>query len=1010
MDKDFISKSKEINKYLKILKRVADFEPKFKRKYKSEMNYAKKHNKYFKKGGDIPRYIPPHRRINKTKTYLPLQKLRQMKRKKKEHIKNVRKQSNFNLNTYTINSNSKLDEEINKYIFNSKSLKGIEYDRNEQTFVIPTTFAKFMKDEKNPIYILDEDKYYEDIFSVGREEKALVLRKRNIENELDGINLNDILNKLMTNAQFVLLFEDNDFLESISINVLENINGENAIDIYKIINSLPFINQDIEKELKKLKQFINYIYVYENNNIDNLGIVNTLYPESNFIHTRGCACNLKIPEKDFISPLFGHLNEKQLVVKTDKFNCCLKYFDVLDMYNEGIVFDKLTIIVNMEKFLKESINIFFARINEDDLYFDLVRKRLIQEYALEAPEGLREIKKVKFKLPINNKPGQYIRTYTYGTLDNNNNFTMYDKFWRKLHEGSIFTTEERYSDYSLLIKRIYNLFIYRVFLNGEKKSYFLLSKYSIKQISNYYKMIANKDIYINDEVYEILDVIGGNRNNSIETTVNYRLINSGLNFEMRILEFFNPYKEFNFKKDLPYILYSTEKSGKQKSELLEIRDKMKSIYEGQYNELMSSISNINRSPGKIIKDTGEMLEELNEILSDNTIDLLERAYTKGKTPVENSVIILRAGPVASGKTSATYPSLRMLDFNINDFVSIDIDYILENMDWFKRETRKNIDEEALSYILGNKQSLNHYLSGIYNIKNSKLSNMVNKYKSSIRNNQSYHNLQNTTMEKLVKDKLKYYWCLRTLKYSKYTLHSLMKKLIEIIIYKKYNLLMETTGAQRGIYKPLFKKLNNNQKLIIIFPFITVKDAWKRGMLRTKKQINNKKAIRPTSYKNKFISSHNKSHYYTINLLYFENEYKTILNIIDKFIVFNNTQNDMENIKKNLIKPKITIFKYPNISNLDESFKKISKKYMKKFFNLANNNLNINNGNFNLNNKRKLECIFLFIKKQYIIDQKEKYNEYLDKFLNYCGISLNKIGNKIYNEKIFNKKLIVIIFI
>lgn len=858
MNKDFISKSKEINKYLKILKRVADFEPKFKRKYKSEMNYAKKHNKYFKKGGDIPRYVPPHRRINKTKTYLPPQKLRQMKRNEKKHIKNVRKQSNFNLNTYTINGNSKLDKEINEYIFKSKSLKGIEYDRNEQTFVIPTTFAKFMKDEKNPIYILDEDKYYEDIFSVGREEKALELRERNIENELKVINLNDILNELMTNTQFVLLFENNDFLENISINVLENINGENAIDIYKIINSLPFINQDIEKELKKLKQFINYIYVYENNNIDNLGIVNTLYPESNFIHTRGCACNLKIPEKDFISPLFGHLNEKQLVVKTDKFNCCLKYFDVLDMYNEGIVFDKLTIIVNMEKFLKESINIFFARINEDDLYFDLVRKRLIQEYALEAPEELREIKKVKFKLPINNKPGQYIRTYTYGTLDNNNNFTMYDKFWRKLHEGSIFTTEERYSDYSLLIKRIYNLFIYRVFLNGEKKSYFLLSKYSIKQISNYYKMIANKDIYINDEVYEILGVIGGNRNNSIETTVKYRLINSGLNFEMRILEFFNPYKEFNFKKDLPYILYSTEKSGKQKNELLEIRDKMKSIYEGQYNELMSSISNINRSPGKIIKDTGEMLEELNDEINKINVNNIINKLKVGKSKQEHPLLFLLYGPVSSGKSTITKSFLpKILD--LSNLIDVNIDDLIGGLNSYKKNTRK--------------------------------------FEKTLKNN--FNSFTNKSVNEFTLETKNLYLCKRDYG-GDYSISKKREKILMYFLNNKYNTILEFTGDNTGIPFWLnYLKILNDFDIFLLFPVVSFETSWNFYKKRLKKQKNNKKAIRASYLRKEYEKYHNRSHFYFIYYLFYLNN-NIIKNRAKSIYILNNEKNNNDNIGQSLI--------------------------------------------------------------------------------------------------------------
>lgn len=896
MNKDFISKSKEINKYLKILKRVADFEPKFKRKYKSEMNYAKKHNKYFKKGGDIPRYIPPHRRINKTKTYLPPQKLRQMKRNEKKHIKNVRKQSNFNLNTYTNNGNSKLDEEINEYILKSKSLKGIVYDRNEQTFVIPTTFAKFMKDEKNPIYILDEDKYYEDIFSVGRKEKALELRKRNIDNELKGINLNDILDELKTNTQFVLLFEDNDFLENISINVLGNINGKNAIDIYKIINSLPFINQDIEKELKKLKQYINYIYVYENNIIDNLGIVNTLYPESNFIHTRGCACNLKIPEKDFISPLFGHLNEKQLVVKTDKFNCCLKYFDVLDMYNESIVFDKLTIIVNMEKFLIESINIFFARINEDDLYFDLVRKRLIQEYALEAPEGLREIKKVKFKLPINNKPGQYIRTYTYGTLDNNNNFTMYDKFWRKLHEGSIFTTEERYSDYSLLIKRIYNLFIYRVFLNGEKKSYFLLSKYSIKQISNYYKMIANKDIYINDEVYEILDVIGGNRNNSIETTVNYRLINSGLNFEMRILEFFNPYKEFNFKKDLPYILYSTEKSGKQKSELLEIRDKMKTIYEGQYNELMSSISNINRSPGKIIKDTGEIINKI-------IYDLRNYDYKlKNKLEKANAdkMAIIKYGPGGSGKGSKLKPILKKLGFYKDNYLDLNIDDIIEKQSYFIEESQK---------------IYNKYMKNKFNKINRNNFNELKYNKINIDNNKiNYYNQQ-------------IYLCIRNYFYEKdKTISYNLNNSIKIAVNNNKNFIFETTGSYFGLPYWLFEEeiydKIKNYNLIVLFPVInTAFETFKRTLFRAKNSGNKKLGQRFEPYYQEKKEKYNQSYFYFFNNLLINDNYIKYFNFLcminNSFITNNNKTNNLY-IQKGILNNK-------NI-NIIKKIDKIEKVY------------------------------------------------------------------------------------
>lgn len=1011
MDKEFIKNSGEINKYLKILKRVARYDNRYMKKYKKEKNYAEKYNKYFSRGGEIPRYIPPHKRGNRRR-YKPLEKLWEEKKSTRNIVKKTRRKINSNngIRNYTGNEVNDINMDIKKFLNTSQALRGIKgFNSSNKYIEIDKTLSKLLKDEKKNIYVTEENENFENIFSENRIQKILNLRKETLEKKLTEVKFEELIQKLINNQQFVLLFTE----DGRTIDELFNLEPENILDIYKLLNSLPFINQEIEKVLMEFKSFLNYLFVLDNNEVDNLGIINLLYPKSNFIHTRGCACNLKIPEKDFISPLFGHLKEKQLIVNTDIFNCCSKYFDVLGKYKDNLIFDKLSIILYIEDKIKLNTGIFFARINEEELYFDLRRKRLIQEYSLKTPDNIIDIKKFKFKVKID--PGDkrgydYLRTNIYATRNNEGKFAMYDKYWRKLHDGCVFTTEEEYSDYSFLIKRIYNLFIYRVFLNGDRKKYFLLSKYSIQQIRQYYDSLLNTKIKINNENYEIFELSGGNMENSSDINLKYKLIDSDLEFDLRINRFYNPYHKYNFEKDLPYIISHDVKKEEEKNELIDIQIKMKSFYAEQYEELMRSNSNINRSNERIIKDTGEMLEELNEILSDNTIDLLERAYTKGKTPVENSVIILRAGPVASGKTSATYPSLRMLDFNINNFVSIDIDYILENMDWFKRETRKNIDEEALSYILGNKQSLNHYLSGIYNIKNSKLSNMVNKYKSSIRNNQSYHNLQNTTMEKLVKDKLKYYWCLRTLKYSKYTLHSLMKKLIEIIIYKKYNLLMETTGAQRGIYKPLFKKLNNNQKLIIIFPFITVKDAWKRGMLRTKKQINNKKSIRPTSYKNKFISSHNKSHYYTINLLYFENEYKSILNIIDKFIIFNNTQNDMENIKKNLIKPKITIFKYPNISNLDESFKKISKKYMKKFFNLANDNLNINNGNFNLNNKLKLECIFLFIKKQYIIDQKEKYNEYLDKFLNYCGISLNKIGNKIYNEKIFNKKLIVIIFI
>ena len=75
--------------------------------------------------------------------------------------------------------------------------------------------------------------------------------------------------------------------------------------------------------------------------------------------------NLKIPEKDFISPLFGHLKEKQLIVNTDIFNCCLKYFDT--RYKDNLIFDKLSIILYIEDKIKQNTGIFFARINEEEL-------------------------------------------------------------------------------------------------------------------------------------------------------------------------------------------------------------------------------------------------------------------------------------------------------------------------------------------------------------------------------------------------------------------------------------------------------------------------------------------------------------------------------------------------------------------------------------------------------------------------------------------------------------------
>ena len=446
------------------------------------------------------------------------------------------------------------------------------------------------------------------------------LRQKNLEIKLREINIGEIVEKLMNNQQFVLLFTEN----GMPINELIDLRPENVFEIYKLINSLPFINNEIEKVILEFKNYLNYLFVFNNNTVDNLGIVNSLYPKSNFIHTRGCGCNLKIPEKDFISPLFGNLREKQFIINTDIFNCCLKYFDVLGKYKDDLIFDKLSIISYIEDKIKKTTGVFFARINEKDLYFDLRRKRLLQEYSIEKPDDIKDIKKFKFKVkldPENKRNYDYLRTNIYATRNDKGKFAMYDKYWRKLHDGCVFTTEEEYSDYSLLIKRIYNLFIYRVFLNGERKNYFLLSKYSLPQIRQYYQSLLNSKININNENYQIFELSGGNSDKSLDINLKYRLCDSKLEFDLRILKFFNPYHEYKFNEDLSFIISHDVKREEEENELKDIQKRMKKYYEEQFDKLMKNNSKkLNNSNERIIKDTGEMIDELNNEISKINVD------------------------------------------------------------------------------------------------------------------------------------------------------------------------------------------------------------------------------------------------------------------------------------------------------------------------------------------------------------------------------------------------------
>ena len=121
MDKEFIKNSREINKYLKILKRVAEYDTKYIKKYKKEKNYAEKYNKYFSRGGEIPRYIPPHKRGNVAPKYVsPNILLERYLNKFSIHDELIFNNQNFNI-----------DEGL-RYEIRNKLLKS--FNQNEEEF------------------------------------------------------------------------------------------------------------------------------------------------------------------------------------------------------------------------------------------------------------------------------------------------------------------------------------------------------------------------------------------------------------------------------------------------------------------------------------------------------------------------------------------------------------------------------------------------------------------------------------------------------------------------------------------------------------------------------------------------------------------------------------------------------------------------------------------------------------------------------------------------------------
>ena len=963
MNTDFLKKSNKIKKYFKLLKRISEYAPKYRKRYKTELKYSMKHNGVMKGGAT---YIPPHKR-----------------------------------RTSFINKHIDL---FNKYLHQT-----ISQNPNNSLY-INSTYQNFIKQEKKHIYDIENRHYYESPDNSDRYISLLEKRSTDIFNFL-SVNVDLFLEKvreITSNYYFeeiIVPTSWNSLIEHLNENNNDLLKINEIINFYDKINSLPFLNNDIDFYLKFIKKYLNLLYIllkYKNNKDVNLlqkmslGInsnFDNTDNKENFVYSSGCKCNIKLPESKYISPIHNLDNKQQLLYITYNDNpyICAKDFLCLSLDKElNIANNRLYNKLFIELFIKNSDGPFVSLMNVNENYFDLNSKRSKITKFRRIPytrESLYKLKELSNK--HNSASVQFklrdVNVILQAIINNNGELDLYDKYGRKLHKGTLFTTEEDYSDYAFLLIVIFQLNIYKLYYNT-KFIGFCVSKFTYEQLQKYYENLIGKQYYLNKQYFTIKNSVPEISNNETikKLLITYNLNSEETNERQLCIELCN--NPIQKTKNLIYVPGINERK-QQLNELKELSNHLQNKYKNEYNNLIKNKFTDLELP--VISDTEEELTVLYRQLDLLNVPSLIEKLGEKKTNKKNPNLFLLYGPISSGKTTISKQLLPLLT-DTDNLIDANIDNFIE--------------------------------------KNSNYIQKTRKFKNTLLNNNN--TITNNSINNFTRKTSSLYLCKR--EFGNYK--SISKKREQILMHflnKKYDTILEFTGDNTGIPFWLnYLRILNEYQIFLLFPIISFDISWEYYKKRIRKQKNNKtSAIRTAYIKSNYRKFHHRSHYYFIYYLYFLNN-NIIKSQTKAMFLINNMKN------KSRYGQKIFIYNIgTNISNLSElinifnlSFSNTLLNFNSMFTDFKNLNTtniiqqfkNINNFNlFSLFSKNNIEInnyLIIIINKELLRTNIDLYKEKIELFLKFITNNDNpldiNITDVIFSNdtflKIFNMCIIIYI--